>query len=329
MDKDRAKLGDAQRNLGKRNRLKWFSSHIAGLLYYNNPNSPLRKSYQNSFHCADSFQVKEGKLIQHYCKVRWCQTCIRIKMGTMINRYAPRLEQEQLYFVTLTRPNVPAGELKQELDSIYNTFRGIIKNRWFYRFLKDGGIGIRKTECTYNPERDDYHPHFHILLSDKGTAEKLLADWLRLNPTASPDAQDLKQVKGKGGILEVFKYFTKLLAKDNSGRRFFDPIRMNVIFEAMNGRRVYQRLGTTASWGCDEVTEEDENQYATLDYPEGREGEIFKWLESEDFYGWYSIETGDTLVESKKTRLHEVFTEVEDEYGTHKFKKDGFLEWVE
>lgn len=292
---------------------------------------PLSKSYKNSFYCASAFQVKNGMLIQKYCKNRWCQTCIRIRTGAMINKYAPRLDREEhLYFLTLTRPNIPADMLKAELDLYNDLWRTMTSSRYFKKFTKDGGIGIRKVECTYNPERNDYHPHLHVLLSDYETAELMRQQWLRLNPESDPKAQDLSRVKNKGGYIEIFKYFTKLLAKDNSGKRFFDPIHMDVIFEAMSGRRVYTRLGTKKVWGCSEVTEEDEATIATLDYPEGREGEMFKWLEMEDFYGYYSVETGDTLVELPKTsKLHNVLYECEQQMGIHKQQgKDG-LEWSE
>ena len=133
-------------------------------------------------------------------------------MGALINAYAPRLEKEKkLYFITLTRPNVKAECLRQEIEEYQNLWRKIAKTRWFADATKGGMIGIKKLECTYHANRvklekheewkvnlegkmykkvwftptsepdpwfDTYHPHLHVLVSDEQTAINIKEKWL-------------------------------------------------------------------------------------------------------------------------------------------------------
>lgn len=330
--------------LRKRNKLKWFGYHLANLLYYQNPQSTIRKSYQNSFHCCDEMYQADGKITSKYCKNRWCPQCQRIRMGALINAYAPRLEKEKkLYFITLTRPNVRAENLRQEIEEYQNLWRKIQYTRWFKDATKGGMIGIKKLECTYHANKvklekheewkvnlegkmykkvwftptsepdpwfDTYHPHLHVLVSDEQTAINIKAKWLELNPDANPGAQRVVRVTDKKkkdkdgnekvskGYLEIFKYFTKLIAKDSDGHRFFDAQHMNTIFEAMKGKRVYFRIGNKETWQCEEVNEEDIEEEAAL-FIESDEYKTFSWVDAEEFFGYYDVETGEALTEMK------------------------------
>ena len=37
-------------------------------------------------------------------------------------------------------------------------------------------------ECTYNRQRDDYHPHVHFIVSNSAAAEEMVNGWLRMWP---------------------------------------------------------------------------------------------------------------------------------------------------
>ncbi len=303
---------------------------MAGMLYYGNPESDLLKSYKNTFYCCNFIEVtEEGKAIAKYCKNRWCPICQRNKMGLLINTYGPRLRAcEELWFITLTRPNVTAQQLRKEVIRYQKLWQAIKSSKTYKKAMKKGVIGIRKVECTYHgqqflkdgspdPWYDTYHPHLHLLISDKELAEFIVREWQRLNPECSEDAQDIRQVNSSGGYLEIFKYFTKLIAKDSKGKRFFDAVHMDVIFRGMRGSRVYFRLGTDKAWGCGEVTEEDEEQAAVIETDASPA--FYQWLESDEFFGWYDVNTGETLTElPKKGRLFDIITESEKRYGKEK-----------
>ncbi len=244
----------------------------------------------------------------------------------MINQYGPRLQKcEELWFLTLTRQNVKADQLRKEVLMYQALWRAISKTPQYRKAMKRGVIGIRKVECTYHgteflkdgtpdPWFDTYHPHFHLLLSDKELAEFVIRKWMELNPGSSEDAQDVRKVETEGGYLEIFKYFTKLIAKDNQGKRYFDAVHMDVIFRGMRGSRVYFRLGTVKAWGCAEVTEEDEDQAAVIETDAS--SAFYQWQEFEEFFGWYDVDTGETLTELPKVgKLFDLITESEKKYG--------------
>lgn len=105
--------------LRKKNKYRWFGYHLATMLYYQNPDSSLRTSYQNSFHCCEKLFQGNGRITAKYCKNRWCPQCQRIRMGTLINAYAPRLQDEkELYFITLTRRTFEQSSFLKRLQHI-------------------------------------------------------------------------------------------------------------------------------------------------------------------------------------------------------------------
>lgn len=321
------KKSEVQNNFGKklqkRNKFKYFGYHLAGMLYYQNPNSLLAKGYRNTLYCCNIIEVTtEGLAKGKYCKNRWCPICQRNKMGALINAYGERLRMEkELWFLTLTRPNVTAEKLKTEVTCYQELWRQIANSREYRKAMREGVIGMRKLECTYHgrqflkdgttdPWWNTYHPHFHLLLSSKELANFILFLWLQLNSESNEDAQDCRKVEGEGSFLEIFKYFTKLIAKDSEGRRFFDAVHMNTIFEALQGRRVYFRLGTKKAWGCDEVTEEDEDQVATIETD--ATPSFYGWQEFENEFGYYDIETGEVLTElPKEGNLYDIVIDSE------------------
>ena len=114
-------------------------------------------------------------------------------------------------------------------------------------------------ECTTRPD-GLYHYHFHIIIEGKKNAEYLIKSWLELNPDSDRKGQDMRPANCSS-MIELFKYFTKLLAKDKSGnRRMMDYKRLDVIFRALSGKRIYQPFG-----GLTMISEdiEDEDLKAT------------------------------------------------------------------
>src|SRR5699024_2849851 len=65
-------------------------------------------------------------------------------------------------FLTLTAPNVPADELNDEIKHYKQSFQRLIQRKEVKQIVKGYA---RKLEITYNEERDDYHPHFHVLIA--------------------------------------------------------------------------------------------------------------------------------------------------------------------
>jgi hypothetical protein len=201
--------------------------------------SPLKKSYINTLYCSSELKQDGDKITGKYCKNRWCMVCNRIRVGKCINGYMPELEKlTDPQFVTLTIPNVKKEALREATRGMILTFGAIYKK--MHRWCKQNRIklmGIRKMECTYNPNEDSYHPHFHFIIEGKTVAEKILAEWLERNPTAALAAQNIKPAD-VNSMKELFKYFTKVVTK----RAIYIPA-MDVIFRAIKGFKIYQPFG--------------------------------------------------------------------------------------
>lgn len=289
-------------NLQQKTKLKALSKFITSRLYYHNPLSPLNKSYRLSFLCQTIIEAKDNKLTSDYCKNRWCPICNRNRTAELINKYLPTLETyPQLYFITLTRPNVSGDKLRDEIDYLIRTFRKLMQTRKSRQFIKDGAIGVRKLECTHNPETG-FHPHFHLLVSDRAFAEYIVSRWLKLNPTANIKAQDLKPTDGKiGSYIEIFKYFSKLLAKDKTTNKiYFDAKSMDIIFTAMKGKQVFQTIGKL------KPNQETTKENAVIINKETGELITNGWWRYDgnlNTIGYYNITDGTKLVEVNTPNL--------------------------
>lgn len=287
-DKDRTKLEYSKeepgKTLQKKAKKKYLSKGIAYHLYYET-DSPLRKSYQNSMYCADILapNPSQTKLTSKYCKNRWCPLCSSIRIAMLINGYGPQLKElNEPYFVTLTAPTVPAEELPERIALFGKSFRQIVDN---YRARKMGMKGIRKAECTVRPG-GLYHYHFHVIIDGKTNAEFLVKRWLEIVPGALPQSQDLRPAN-EGSFIELFKYFTKLVAKDKRTgvREIVNYQRLDIIFQALRGKRTFQPFGGMKAVSEDIVEEELEaNILISAD-------SIFKWITDD----WVNLETGECL----------------------------------
>lgn len=286
MDKGTQNSRSEHRDLLKKARKKYFSFGLAKNLADQNPESPLVKSYQNSLYCADTITVDPAGISHsHYCKNRWCPLCQSIRVAKLINGYQNQLDQiEKLFFVTLTRPTVPADQLLEQWNKMTSVFNSIRHSRVF---RKNKWSGLRKIECTIRPN-ELYHLHFHVLIDSKEGAEFLVKRWLELNPESDPKAQDIREVKGQKGYLEIFKYFTKLVAKtykSNGFGRYIDYERLDVIFRFMRGKRVFQPFGNLRAVQEDFEDEDLDGQMLE------KANTVWKWMASD----WYEVTTGESL----------------------------------
>lgn len=278
-----------------------------------NENVQARKSYWNMYHCAGEL-VKEGeKVTGKYCKNRTCMVCNSIRTAQNLNKYQPVLEawSNKMYMVTLTIPNCPAEVLKGSIDEMFSIFTKI-KDRLRKRHQREKGVkfeGIRKFECTYNPTRRDYHPHFHILVSSKEAAQELLDLWLEHTRKLGTKriAQDIRKADTNSAI-ELFKYFTKVVntPSKTGGKRAIYVEALDYIFKAVKGKRTFQTFGfKMADYIEEEAEQEQEEEEAepiSDHFPE-----TYKW--HQELADWVSVGTGEILAEHK---LSDVIKEVAD-----------------
>ena len=152
------------------------------------------------------------------------------------------MELGQLYFVTLTRPNVKGRQLNSEIRKLQSAFTRI-KNNMQSKNYSIKIQGMRKLEVTYNEKSDTYHPHFHIIMSDYLATQTLLNLWHKQFPTANSKAQDVRAIKqnDEQSFIELFKYATKETTKD--GEEYSGEV-LNTIYSSLNGIKLYQKYGT-------------------------------------------------------------------------------------
>ena len=185
-----------------------------------------------------------GKVVKaNRCMNRFCPICLATrsrKQGFALGVILETLRENYDYkflFLTLTVPNVPGHELIKELQKQYESLKRFIQRKQFKNISKGY---VRKTEITYNPNRNDFHPHIHMLIAvDENyfTRENYVKQetWLEIWKKCKKD-DSITQVHIKKADEESFRELAKYEAKDleylNYGEEVFD-----VFFKALKGRK--------------------------------------------------------------------------------------------
>jgi hypothetical protein len=292
----------AKENFGKRARVKFLTEAMAvGLA--NVPDSQLTKSYWNTFYCSSILQKKGDSLTGKYCKNRWCLVCCRIRSAQLIKQYAPVLESwPEKHLVTLTVPNCSGADLEatmKQMKSGFNRIRDTMKKQHQRKQRASPLVALRKLEATNNPDRNDYHPHFHLVVPDLATGNELRAAWLSQFPSAKWNGQDVRPANG-GAAHELFKYFTKLVTS-KSKERFIRLGPLNTIFEAIAGQRTFQ------AYGIPKTVEVLNDEEADLLAEELNIDAVFEWVQAQA--DWVDKESGEMLTDYKPSPQFRKFIE--------------------
>jgi Replication protein len=252
--------------------------------------SPMIQSYMNSTECCTNLKQEDDIITGKYCNARWCIVCNRIRTAKLIRQYSEPLRiLEDKQFVTLTIPNVSGDILPESVNKMYDAITRIRKN--LTKTYKMKMEGIRKFECTFNPVRRDFHPHYHMILAGgKDVAENVINLWLAQFPEANIKGQDYR-IADDNSIIETFKYFTKLLPsqKDKTANSKVSPYALDTIFRAMSGKRVFQSIGIK---GAKEEKEEENLELVAQKY-ENIEEKITNWVWVNN--DWFDSESGEGL----------------------------------
>lgn len=103
----------------------------------------------------------------NFCRVRMCPMCAwrrSLKLGHQVSRVldeALKDKTNKLLFLTLTVKNVPACDLSKTITEMFDGYHRMFKTAKVRKAVKGA---FRALEVTYNRNRDDYHPHLHIIL---------------------------------------------------------------------------------------------------------------------------------------------------------------------
>ncbi|MCG4734288.1 protein rep, partial [Casaltella massiliensis] len=103
----------------------------------------------------------------NFCKNRFCPICAwrqtkkdALKISIIMEFIKKELDLDFI-FLTLTAPNVKAENLNEEIKKYNKSFKKLSERKEFKKISKGYA---RKLEITYNQERNDYHPHFHVII---------------------------------------------------------------------------------------------------------------------------------------------------------------------
>lgn len=166
-----------------------------------------------------------------FCRSRLCIMCQKRKSLVIFHQLLAVLHQHLKQYktdvpmlLTLTVPNVKESDLKDRLNLMQKAWHKM-SNRMPFRKSVRGWF--RALEVTYNAERNDYHPHFHVLLMVPGNYFRKKYglyikrdDWLKMWQEAMAMSEitqvDIRTVKKRSKkdakaslCAEVGKYATK------------------------------------------------------------------------------------------------------------------------
>lgn len=193
------------------------------------------------------------------CENRFCPVCAWKKSRknalklSILMQYLKEEEDKEFLFLTLTAPNVKAEELNDEIKHYNQSFQRLMQRKAVKQAVKGY---VRKLEVTYNKKRDDYHPHFHIILVVNksyftDTKQYINRDrWLELwqkstkNPLITQvDIRRVKHTDNKKEVSEIAKYS----AKDSDYLQ--EETVFDTFYNTLSGKRliVYSGLFKTTS----------------------------------------------------------------------------------
>ena len=117
---------------------------------------------------ADKTLEKQKLYKANSCKNRFCPVCAWRKarkdaLGlSLMMQYIKQQEKKEFIFLTFTTPNVQNEQLEDEIKHYNKSFKKMVERKKVKSIIKGY---VRKLEITYNKKRDDYNPHFHVLIA--------------------------------------------------------------------------------------------------------------------------------------------------------------------
>jgi hypothetical protein len=259
-----------------------------------------RKRSWKVFHCADSLSISEGEYRRKRCKLSECLICQGYKTNQRVKTHLPILQQlKDLHFVTLTVPNVLVCDLRQTIRLMSDTHRSIRD-----RLRKQGykARGAKNLEVTFNPDRSDFHPHFHCIVETKEIAKLFVKYWVeaweKKSVWLSKEAQDCRPFGSKeSDLLEAFKYANKIITTNKQDARKIHSWGLYESIKATSGGkggiRTFQTFGFTRS----QFKTEKESATMKVDtsLPEGSYSFVFD--KDASFFDYVDLGSGISLTD--------------------------------
>lgn len=208
------------------------------------------KTIERINNCATFLQAvtssdkEQSKIVKaNRCMNRFCPICMATKArkeAFMLNIILQVLRTFKFNFIflTLTVPNVKGDKLTYELDEEHLALKRLVQRKEF-KAISQGYV--RKTEITYNQEREDFHPHIHMLIAVKPnyfTDTKNYVSqkrWQELWKSCKRD-DSITQVNVKKADANSFYELSKYEAKDFDMLGYSQEV-FDVFYKALKGRK--------------------------------------------------------------------------------------------
>lgn len=217
-----------------------------------------QSSLFNIFNCgsfisffADETLEKKKVNKSNFCKNRFCPLCAwrkakkdSLKISILLKYIQEELGHEFI-FLTLTAPNISGSDLSDEIKKYNENFKKLTKRKEVLKITKGY---VRKLEVTYNAERDDYHPHFHVMIAvnksyfksrDYIKKKQWLELWKECMNDSSITQVDVRKMdtSDSNAIAEIAKYGAKD-ADYLQSQKVFD-----VFYKALKGKQLITYSG--------------------------------------------------------------------------------------
>lgn len=235
----------------------------------------------------------------NFCKDRLCPICNWRRSKKVFSQAGAVMKKAvndyEFLFLTLTQKNVKGDDLKDEIDKMMEGFRKLTRKKEFKNAFK--GF-FRALEITYNKKRDDFHPHFHVILAvNKSYAKSkfylkqkdIVALWrncMGLDYDPVIDIRKFKTADGKElskSLAEATKYTVKdadYIIKNKDGEINYK--RTDRVVKYLSEALAYRRL---IAWGG---VLKDIYKSLNLDDPE--KGDLVVTGDEDSITGLYIIE---------------------------------------
>lgn len=275
------------------------------------------QSYAAMQHCGDYLVMLEDEQRErrkldtgYFCKQRLCSGCAwrsAVKSAQCVSAIAAKLIEDGrvMLMATLTVPNVPASKLRSTIQHLGRSWLRLLKRQRYAAWADS----IRKLEITYNAQRDDYHPHLHIVLfvpksyfKHKGryvSQAQLLSDWREVTGQPEITQVDVRRCYDKGtsnAILEVAKYSAKASEYSQS-----EDV-CDTMYAALHHTRTMTYAGQ-----CKALREEYQrgrlHKYEELDTTKYTMRVVYVWQRTADAYTEYDVQRYD-MDAAELERLH-------------------------
>lgn len=170
------------------------------------------------------------------CHSRWCIPCSRERGRSIAATLGDIVGNKQVRFITLTL-RTHDEPLKESLDLLSKSFSRL-RSSPLWKTTQTGGAAF--LEIKWNPDKERWHPHLHIIAEGKFIPKQDLSNaWTRASHGSF--IVDVKLVHSRDNLCS---YITKYVTKAVSTSVYRDHERFVEAMTAMEGKRTCTTFGT-------------------------------------------------------------------------------------